>query len=156
MLNSSIVKISVGGGRLVSWCESCFWNSLQSTWHQFSFGGSGLWVIDILMVVDIGKWSEHGGWRSGWALHCVMRWLMVSLVNTLSGLVKFLVRVARNVGISYGSNITMLYSARRLSSSCKSAKLLAVNRWEFRSLSHSGWWQFVRNTLILKGDYWSQ
>ena len=53
---------------------------------------------------------------------------MVLLVNTLSGLVKFLVHVTCSIGISFGSNITMLYSARRLSSSCESAKLLAVNR----------------------------
>ena len=60
------------------------------------------------------------------------------LLNTLSGLVRFLVHVTSKVGMSLGSNITKLYSAKRSSSVCEAARLLVVNRWELHSSSQSG------------------
>ena len=61
-------------------------------------------------------------------MHCVMRLLIVLLLNMLSGLVRFLVHVAHRVGMSLGSNITIMYSAKKSSRICKAARLLAVNR----------------------------
>ena len=74
---------------------------------------SGLCSIEALRVVAIGKWSVHGGWRSGSVIHCVMIPRIPLLQKTLSGRVKFLVQVARRVGMSLGSAIDMLKSARR-------------------------------------------
>ena len=104
------VRISIGAGSVASCNESCFWNLSQSTCHQFNFGWSELCTIEVLRVVIIGKWSVHGGCRLGRVVHCVMRSPNVSLQNTLSGHVRFLVRVARKVGMSLGSDIIMLKS----------------------------------------------
>ena len=107
------VRISVGA-RLVASCDvSCFRNLSQSTCHQFNFGWSELWAIEVSRVVIIGKWSMHGGCRLGRVMHCVMRSPIVLLQKTLSGCVRFLVRVARKVGMSLGSDIVMLKSASR-------------------------------------------
>ena len=90
-------------------------------------------------MVVIGKWSVHGGCRLGRVMHCVMRSPIVSLQKTLSGCVRFLVRVAHKVGMSLGSDIVMLKSASRSNRICEAVRLLAVNKWELRSSSHSGW-----------------
>ena len=74
-------------------------------------------------------------------MHCVMRSPIVSLQNTLSGHIRFLVHVVCKVGMSLGSDIIMLKSANRSNRICDAVRLLAVNRWELHSLSHSGWCQ---------------
>ena len=58
----------------------------------------------------------------------MMRLLIVSLLNRLLGQARFLVHVTCRVGISLGSEIAIVYSAKRSSSICKVAKLLVVNR----------------------------
>ena len=55
----------------------------------------------------------HGGCRLGRVVHCVMRSPIMSLQKTLSGHVKFLVRVVHKVGMSLRSDIVMLKSASR-------------------------------------------
>ena len=110
---SSSVVISVRAGSLLSSVVRCLQNLSQSTIRQLSFGVSGLFSIEALRVVAIGKWSMHGGWRSGSVIHCVMIPRIPLLQKTLSGCVKFLMRVARRVGMSLGSAIDMLKSARR-------------------------------------------
>ena len=112
-LKSSSVMISVGAGSLLSSVVRCLWNLSQSTIRQMSFGVSGLFSIEASRVVAIGKWSMHGGWRSGSIIHCVMIPRIPLLQKMLSGCVKFLVQVAHRVGMSLGSAIVMLKSARR-------------------------------------------
>ena len=36
-------------------------------------------------MLDNGKWSVHGGWRSGYVVHLVMRLQILLLQKTLSG-----------------------------------------------------------------------
>ena len=110
---SSSIVISVRTGSLLSSVVRCLQNLSQSTIRQLSFGVSELCSIEALRVVAIGKWSVHGGWRSGSVIHCVMIPRIPLLQKTLLGHVKFLVRVARRVGMSLGSTIDMLKFARR-------------------------------------------
>ena len=110
---SSSVVISIRAGSLLSSIVRCLQNLSQSTIGQLSFGVSELCSIEASKVVTIGKWSMHGGWRSGSVIHCVMIPRITLLQKMLLGRVKFLVWVARRVGMSLGSTIDMLKSARR-------------------------------------------
>ena len=110
---SSSVRISIGAGIVASCNVSCFQNLSQSTCHQFNFGWSELWAIEVSRVVVIGKWFVHGGCRLGRVVHCVMRSLIVSLQKTLSGHVRFLVHVVCKVEMFLGSDIVMLKSTSR-------------------------------------------
>ena len=72
-------------------------------------------------------------------VHCVMRTRVALLQKTLSGRVRFLVRVACKVGKSLGGSIDMLNSARRSIRIWEACRLLVVNKWELCSSSHIGW-----------------
>ena len=88
---SSSVMISIEAGSLLSRFVRCLWNLSQWTNHQLSFSVSRLCSIEVSGVIAIGKWSVHGGWRSGSVVHCVMMPKIILLQKMLLGHVRFLV-----------------------------------------------------------------
>ena len=68
----------------------------------------GFKAIAVSGVVEMGKWSVHGGWELGCVMQCVMRLQSLLLQKTLLGHVRFLVCVVQRVGVSLGSVMVIL------------------------------------------------